>query len=88
MSGDQVLKGTLGEFKLGALQLRQVPCDVRASFETLRRRIRITGGDGVWPDNLGVNKRALIHILIKRWLAETDPLLEPSGGSLWINRGR
>jgi hypothetical protein len=68
-SGDPVLKGSLDQFMLGILRLSGGACRIHATFETLRRHIRITGGDGIWPDDLGQNKRAIIDAAIRKFLA-------------------
>jgi hypothetical protein len=75
-SDDPVLKGGLCRYKLGTLSVLADTCSIQATFETMRRHICITGGDGIWPDDLGRSKRAVIDLLIRNFVAkQINPFL-------------
>ena len=71
-----ILKGQANKELLGLVCILARTCSIKASFEIHGQRdIHLTGARGLWPENIGRNKLAIIEREI--FLRYISPKLEP-----------
>jgi hypothetical protein len=73
--GSQVLKGALPTENLGTLTVNNQPCCVEATFEVALKYVRITGVEGIWPENTDRNHQIVAKRKIEKYLC--DSKLQP-----------
>lgn len=70
-TGKPYLEGTIVKEALATLAVDAVPCKIEATFTASLRELYIEGIEGIWPDKISDNKKAVIE----RWIVRN--FLEP-----------
>lgn len=66
-----VLKGSIEKERLGTLNLVRQPCCVEATFEVLLRDVHLTDIEGLYPENIDLNKQIVTKRRIEKHLLES-----------------
>lgn len=65
------LKGLLKNASLGTLNVTAKPCRVEATFEVSKRDVYLSDAEGLWPQNISRNKKAVLERMIALRLLES-----------------
>ena len=74
-TGEQVLKGTISNQKLAAVEVNGKPCTIKATFGVSERDIYVSGAEGLWRSDISRNKKAIIERLfvLRRLKSKFNP---------------